>query len=163
MIRTSSSSSATSSQPDDPTEPPEEPQPHITSNEYAEKHRAQRRPAVLHRFLRIQDHPNRTIEDIQIMKHIRDYYSTNTELATPRLPTPCQNLLVYIHLYSNSDHFPGQAPLQPNFHDEGALFCALGWYVTTNEIHRQFSKARSDVKLGTGKLYQLMFILGGHY
>jgi hypothetical protein len=121
--------------------------------------RAQRPPA-LRRFLRIQDHPNRTIEDIQIFKHIRDYYSQNPEWATPRLPTPCQNLLVYIHLHSNSDHYPGQALLQPNFRDEGALFCALGWYVTTNETLRQFSKARNDVKLGTGKLYQLMFILG---
>ena len=163
MLRTSSSSSsATSSQPDDPTEPPEEPEPHITSNQYAARHRAQRPPA-LRRFLRIQDHPNRTIEDIQIFKHIRDYYSQNPEWATPRLPTPCQNLLVYVHLHSNSDHYPGQAPLQPIFSDEGALFCALGWYVTTNETLRQFSKARNDVKLGTGKLYQLMFILGGHY
>ena len=96
------------------------------------------------------------------MKHIRNYYRENTDLAAPRLPTPCENLLVYIHLHSNSDHYPGHAPPKPNFQDEGALFCTLGWYVTTNEALRQCSKGRSDVvKLGTGKLYQLLFILGG--
>ena len=162
MRTSSSSSSASSSQLDDPTDPPEEPEPYITSDRYAARHRGQRRPS-LRRFLRIQDHPNRTTEDIQITKHINDYYSANPDLAVPRQPTPCQNLLVYVHLHSNSDHYPGQAPLQPNFRDEAALFCALGWYVTTNETLRQFSKDRSDVKLGSGKLYQLMFILGGHY
>jgi hypothetical protein len=70
---------------------------------------------------------------------------------------------VYIHLHSNSDHYPGHAPLQPNFRDEGALFCALGRYVTTNETLRQFGKARTDVKLGTPQLVDLIYTLGGLY
>jgi hypothetical protein len=70
---------------------------------------------------------------------------------------------VYIHLQSNSDHYPRHAPLQPNFRDEGALFCALGWNVTTNETLRQFGKARTDVKLGTTQLVDLIYTLGGLY
>jgi hypothetical protein len=107
MTRTSlSSSSASYHKQDDPREPPEEPRRHITSNEFAERHRAQRRP-TLRRFLRIQDYPKWAIEDIQIMKHIRNYYRENADLAVSRLPTPCENLLVHIHLHSNSDHYPG--------------------------------------------------------
>jgi hypothetical protein len=79
------------------------------------------------------------------------------------VPQPHHNLLVYIHLHSNSDHYPGNAPLQPNFRDEGALFCALGWYVTRNETLRQFGKARTDVNLGTPQLVDLIYTLGGLY
>jgi hypothetical protein len=79
------------------------------------------------------------------------------------MPQPHHNLLVYIHLHSNSDHYPGNAPLQPNFRDEGALFCALGWYVTTNETLRQSGKARTDVKLGIPHLVDLIYTLGGLY
>jgi hypothetical protein len=50
MIRTPSSSSSSS------TSPPEDPMVYLTSNMYADVHRAQHIPS-LRRFLRIQDHP----------------------------------------------------------------------------------------------------------
>jgi hypothetical protein len=100
----------------------------------------------------------------QITQHAskRTLRSSST-LTNATVPQPHHNLLVYIHLHSSSDHYPGNAPLQPNFRDEGALFCALGWYVTRNETLRQFCKARTDVKLGTPQHVDLIYTLGGLY
>jgi hypothetical protein len=63
---------------------------------------------------------------------------------------------VYLHLHGNNDRYGGRAPLQPNFQDQSALFCALGWYKNV-DIIRQFGKARSDVKLGIPDLYSAIF------
>ena len=135
----------------------------LRNSSSSQEFREFREPSLRH-FLRIPNHPARKQEDIEIKQHIDEYYRTYPHLASPNVPQPHQNLLVYIHLHSNSDHYPGHAPLQPNFRDEGALFCALGWYVTTtNETLRQFGKARTDVKLGTPQLIDLIYTLGGLY
>ena len=57
-----------------------------------------------------------------------NYYRESPDLASPSQPTPRYNLIVCLHPHSNSD--------QPSFRDEGALFCALGWHVTTSETLR---------------------------
>jgi hypothetical protein len=147
MLKTSSSSQAIT---------------YTTSNRNAERYGEFREPTLRH-FLRIPDHPARKQEDIEIKQHIDEYYSAYPHYASSNLRQPHQNLLVYIHLHSNSDHYPRHAPLQPTFSDEGALFCALGWYVTRNEILRQFGKARTDVKIGTPQLIDLIYTLGGLY
>jgi hypothetical protein len=131
---------------------------YTTSNRHAERYQNFREPTLRH-FLRIPNHPARKQEDIEIKQHIDEYYSAYPHYASPNVPQPHHNLLVYIHLHSNSDHYPGNAPLQPNFRDEGALFCALGWYVTTNETLRQFGKARTDVKIGTPQLLDFIYTL----
>jgi hypothetical protein len=147
MLKTSSSSQAIT---------------YTTSNRHAERYQNFREPTLRH-FLRIPNHPSRKQEDIEIKQHIDEYYSAYPHYASPNVPQPHHNLLVYIHLHSNSDHYPGNAPLQPDFRDEGALFCALGWYVTTNETLRQFGKARTDVKIGTPQLLDFIYTLGGLY
>jgi hypothetical protein len=91
-----------------------------TSNRHEERYQEFREPTLRH-FLRIPNHPARKQEDIEIKQHIDEYYSSFPHLASPNVPQPHQNLLVYIHLHSNSDHYPGHAPLQPNFRAEGAL------------------------------------------
>jgi hypothetical protein len=135
---------------------------YTTSNRHAERYREFREPTLRH-FLRIPNHQARKPEDMEIIQHIDEYYSAYPHLASPNVPQSHHNLLVYIHLHSYSDHYPGNAPLQPNFRDEGALFCALGWYVTTNESLRQFVKARTEVKLGTPQLVDLIYTQGGLY
>ena len=154
MLKTSSSSQALTHSSQALT--------YTTSNRNAERYREFREPTLRH-FLRIPDHPARKQEDIEIKQHIDEYYSAYPHYASSNLPQPHHNLLVYIHLHSNSDHYPGHAPLQPRFSDEGALFCALGWYVTRNETLRQFGKARNDVKIGTPQLVDLIYTLGGLY
>jgi hypothetical protein len=132
------------------------------SNRHAERYQEFREPTLRH-FLRIPNNPARKQEDIKIKQNIDEYYNAYPHLASPYVRQPHQNLLAYIHLKSSSDHYPGNAPLQPNFRDEGALFCAVGWYVTTNETLRQFGKARTDVKLGTPQLVDLIYTQGGLY
>jgi hypothetical protein len=72
-----------------------------------------------------------------IINEIKQYYLHNPQYAKQGLPRPHHNLIVYLHLHGNNDRYVGRAPLQPNFQDESALFCALGWY-TNVEMIRQF-------------------------
>jgi hypothetical protein len=58
------------------------------------------------------------------------------------MPKPHQKLIVYVHLHSDTENYPGRATPQLAFRDEGALLCALGWHVTMSESLKQFSKAR---------------------
>jgi hypothetical protein len=92
----------------------------LRNSSSSQEFREFREPALRH-FLRIPNHPARKQEDIEIKQHIDEYCRTYPHLASPNVPQPHQNLLVYIHLHSNSDHYPGHAPLQPNFRDEGAM------------------------------------------
>jgi hypothetical protein len=121
----------------------------------------QQEPA-LRRFLRILNHPGRKDEDAIIIPEIKTYHMHNPVLARSGLPKPHQNLLEYLHLYGNSDQFPGSAPLQPDFRDEGVLFCALGWYMGI-EIIRQFSKTRNDIKLANGDIYIVLHTIGKEF
>jgi hypothetical protein len=82
-----------------------------------------------------------------IINEIKQYYLHNPQYAKQGLPRLHHNLIVCLQLHGNNDRYVGRAPLQPNFQDESALFCALGWYKNV-EMIRQFGKARSDVKLG---------------
>jgi hypothetical protein len=91
------------------------------------------------------------------------YYRRNPNYANTSMPKPHQNLTVYLHLHSDSDNFPGRAPPQPAFRDEGALFCALGWHVSTSETLKQFRKARHDVKMGSRNIMKTVYTIGAEY
>jgi hypothetical protein len=53
----------------------------------------------------IIQHATKTQEDIEIKQHIDQYYSAYPHYASPNVPQPHHNLLVYTHLHSNSDHY----------------------------------------------------------
>jgi hypothetical protein len=59
----------------------------------------------------------------------------------------------------NSDRFPGNTPLQSDFRDVNALFCALGWYMGI-ELIRQCGKARNDIKLANSDVYIILHAIG---
>jgi hypothetical protein len=118
----------------------------------------QQEPALC-RFLKAPDQPGRKESDTMIINEIKQYYLRNRQYAKQGLPRPHHNFIVYLHLHGNNDRYVGRAPLQPNFQDESALFCALGWYKSV-EMMRQFGKARSDVKLGIPNLYSAIFNIG---
>jgi hypothetical protein len=114
---------------------------------------------ALRRFVKALDQPGRKESDAMIINEIKQYYLRNPMYAKPGLPRPHHNLIMYLHLHGNNDRYVGRAPLQPNFQDESALFCALGWYKNVDMI-RQFGKARSDVKLRIPDLYSAIFNIG---
>ena len=95
-----------------------------------------------------------------IILRVASYYGDNGNVSD--FPADSR-LLVYLHLHSDADNYAGRERGQPPFRHEAALFCALGWYVHSNETLRQFGKARNDVKLGWHNLMRLIFIIGARY
>lgn len=112
---------------------------------------------TLRRFLPITNHPGRRQEGYRAIKACHDYYAYNTEFAKPDFPKPCQNLIGYLYLHSDTDRFPGRQPMQPAFRDEEGLFCTLKWYVTKDKTLQQFAKARKDIKLGSNDIMDTIY------
>ena len=118
------------------------------------------RPVPLRTFFPNPDDPSREENNRIILLRVASYYGDNANVSD--FPADSR-LLVYLHLHSDADTYAGNERSQPSFRDESALFCALGWYVHTNETLRQFDKARDDVKLGKDNLMRLIFIIGARY
>ena len=117
------------------------------------RRRAQR-PIPTRSFLDDPYDPNHGISNQVIIDTVHAYYVANGQVSDS---PATDSLLVYLHLYSYSDNYTGNARNQPVFRDEAALFCALGWYVRGNETLRQFAKAHIDVRLGNHHLMRVLF------
>ena len=130
---------------------------HITGG--PARRRAQR-PIPTRSFLDDPYDPNRGVNNRVIIDTVEAYYIANGQVSD--FPAT-DSLLVYLHLHSYSDNYADNVRNQPAIRDEAALFCALGWYVRSNETLRQFSKSRIDVRLGNHHLMRVLFIIGEKY
>ena len=104
--------------------------------------------------------PHREENNNVITLRVASYYGDDGNVSD--IPADSR-LLVYLHLHSDADNYAGRERSQPPFRHGAALFCALGWYVHTNETLRQFGKARIDVRLGRHNIMRLIFIIGSRY
>jgi hypothetical protein len=129
----------------------------ITGNPHARRTPVQ---VPLRTHLPDPNDPHREENNSIIELRIASYYGDNGNVSD--IPADSR-LLLYVHLLSDADNFAGRARSQPPFRDEAPLFCALGWYVTTNETLRHFSKARIDVRLGKQNIMRLIFSIGARY
>ena len=81
------------------------------------------------------DNPSREENNNVILLRVASYYCDNGNVSD--FPADSR-LLVCLHLHSDAENYAGRERGQPPFRDEAALFCALGWYVHSNETCDRF-------------------------
>jgi hypothetical protein len=81
------------------------------------------------------DNPSREENNNVILLRVASYYGDNGNVSD--FPADSR-LLVCLHLHSDAENYADRERGQPPFRDEAALFCALGWYVHSNETRDRF-------------------------